>query len=82
MLRGLVIVIMAIDHVSDFLLAGALQDPTTDPNVSGRPVHDALDHAFLRAGLRAACRRERRADVGAKDADAISRVSCSRAACG
>ena len=34
LLRGLVIVIMAIDHVRDFFLAGALQDPTTDPNVT------------------------------------------------
>ena len=25
---------MAIDHVRDFFLAGALQDPTTDPNVT------------------------------------------------
>ena len=34
LLRGLVIVVMAIDHVRDFFLAGALQDPTTDPNVT------------------------------------------------
>ncbi len=34
MLRGLVIVIMALDHVRDFFLAGALQDPMTDPNVT------------------------------------------------
>jgi len=34
LLRGLVIVIMAIDHVRDFFLAGALQDPTTDPNIT------------------------------------------------
>jgi uncharacterized membrane protein len=34
MLRGLVIVVMAIDHVRDFLLAGALQDPMADPNVT------------------------------------------------
>jgi uncharacterized membrane protein len=33
LLRGLVIVIMAIDHTRDFFLAGAEQDPTTDPNV-------------------------------------------------
>src|SRR5215471_2342088 len=34
MIRGLVIVIMAIDHVRDNFLLGALQDPTTDPNVT------------------------------------------------
>ena len=34
LLRGLVIVIMAIDHVRDFFLAGALQDPTTDPTIT------------------------------------------------
>jgi len=35
MIRGLVIVIMAIDHVRDNFLLGAVQDPTTDPNVTG-----------------------------------------------
>ena len=34
MLRGLVIVIMALDHVRDFVMAGSLQDPLSDPNVS------------------------------------------------
>src|SRR3954466_15894140 len=33
-LRGLVIVIMAIDHVRDMILAGATQDPMADPNVT------------------------------------------------
>jgi uncharacterized membrane protein len=33
MLRGGVIVIMALDHVRDMLMTAALQDPMTDPNV-------------------------------------------------
>jgi len=33
-LRGLVIVIMALDHVRDMVFAGATQDPMTDPNVT------------------------------------------------
>ena len=34
MLRGLVIVIMAIDHVRDFFLFGTEQDPMADPNIT------------------------------------------------
>lgn len=34
MLRGLVIIIMALDHARDFLMAGALIDPLSDPNVT------------------------------------------------
>lgn len=34
MLRGLVIVIMAIDHVRDYFMLAAEQDPMTDPDVS------------------------------------------------
>ncbi len=33
-LRGLAIVIMAIDHVRDGFLAGAVQDPMADPNIA------------------------------------------------
>ena len=34
MLRGLVIIIMALDHVRDFFMAGATQDPVNTPDVS------------------------------------------------
>ena len=34
MVRGLVIVIMAIDHVRDFFLFGTEQDPMANPNIT------------------------------------------------
>src|SRR4029453_12206887 len=34
LLRGLVIVVMALDHVRDSFMLGAVQDPTADPNVN------------------------------------------------
>ena len=33
LLRGLVIVVMALDHVRDSFMLGSVQDPTADPNV-------------------------------------------------
>jgi uncharacterized membrane protein len=33
-LRGLVIVVMALDHVRDFVMTAAVQDPTADPTIS------------------------------------------------
>src|SRR4051812_45446010 len=34
LVRGLVIVIMAIDHVRDFVMVASEQDPMTNPNVT------------------------------------------------
>jgi uncharacterized membrane protein len=34
MLRGFVIVIMALDHVRDLVMAGSVQDPLSNPNIS------------------------------------------------
>src|ERR1700761_7970745 len=33
--RGLIIVIMALDHVRDFTMVASVQDPTTDPSTGG-----------------------------------------------
>src|SRR5438270_12985156 len=31
-LRGLVIIVMALDHVRDYVMAGAIPDPLSDPS--------------------------------------------------
>ena len=53
-------VVMVIDHTRDFVHGPALHyDPTDLAHTSLRHLHDALDHAFLRAGLRLPRGRQR-----------------------
>ena len=88
-LRGLVIVIMAIDHVRDYFLAGAEQDPMANPNITaGLFATRWITHfcaplfvlllAFLspaRAGFR---RRERLAASSRRCSRASSSGACPR----
>ena len=50
LLRGLVIVVMALDHVRDSVMLGFMQDPTAihlpDPSVC-----HAMDHPLLRPDI-------------------------------
>jgi hypothetical protein len=79
MVRGLVIVIMAIDHVRDFLMVAAEQDPMANPNVTvGLFVTRWITHFCAPCCLRAPAR-----DLWVQEkAVRISPVSSSRVACG
>jgi uncharacterized membrane protein len=56
MLRGLVIVVMAVDHVRDYFNFGGEADPMANPGIG------ALDHAFLRTRVRVPRGYKRRLD--------------------
>jgi uncharacterized membrane protein len=66
MLRGLVIVIMALDHVRDFTMIGTDRDPMTDPNITAAVfatrwiTHFCAPVFVLLAGVSAGLMSERR----------------------
>jgi uncharacterized membrane protein len=79
MLRGLVIVIMAIDHVRDFTMVGTEQDPMTNPNITAAVfftrwiTHFCAPVCVLLAGARAGLM------TGRKSPHALARFLVSRA---
>ena len=78
MLRGLAIVIMAIDHVRDFFLVGTSIDPMARPQRHRWAVRGPLDHPLLRAGVRAAGRHQCRPDGGKKEPQRAGRFLFTR----
>src|SRR5258708_2574825 len=80
-LRGLVIIIMAIDHVRDFFLFGTEQDPMANPNITAGLfatrwiTHFCAPVFVLLAGVSAGL-------MAARKAGASWRDSSSHQACG
>ena len=84
LLRGIVMVVMVIDHTRDFVHGPALHyDPTDLAHTSLAIFMTRVDHAFLRAGLRFSRGRQRLpADHARQRRRASSRRFSSRAASG
>ena len=80
MVRGLVIVIMAIDHVRDFTMIGTEQDPMTNPNITAAVfftrwiTHFCAPVFVLLAGTSAGLM------TGRKSSNALAQFLVSRAA--